>query len=86
MQKNLYRKPFITAIRHQLKISTNTPGLEERSFLFSLWFTRIMEVVVGSSNRRAVDWTSTGEFMCLSDIHAKKIPTPTEKVVLQKSG
>ena len=45
MQKNLYRKPFITAIRHQLKISTNTPGLEERSFLFSLSFTRIMEVV-----------------------------------------
>ena len=24
--------------------------------------------------------------MCLSDIHAKKIPTPTEKVVLQKAG
>ena len=45
MQKNLYHKPFITAIRHQLKISTNTPGLEERSFLFSLSFTRIMEVV-----------------------------------------
>ena len=24
--------------------------------------------------------------MCLSDIHFEKIPTPTEKVVLQKVG
>ena len=24
--------------------------------------------------------------MCLSDIHAKKIPTPVEKVVFQKAG
>ena len=24
--------------------------------------------------------------MCLLDIHAKKVPTPTEKAVLQKAG
>ena len=40
----------------------------------------------GSSNRRAADRTWTGQFLCLSDIHVKKIPTPTEKVVLQKAG
>ena len=39
-----------------------------------------------SSNRRAADRTWTGQFLCLSDIHVKKIPTPTEKVVLQKAG
>ena len=40
----------------------------------------------GSSNRRAADQTWTGQFMCLLNIHAKKIPTPTEKAVLQKAG
>ena len=39
-----------------------------------------------SSIRRAADRTWTGQFMCLSDIHAKKIPTPTIKAVLQKAG
>ena len=43
-------------------------------------------VNTGSSNRRAADRTWTGQFLCLSDIHVKKIPTPTEKVVLQKAG
>ena len=40
----------------------------------------------GSSNRRAADRIWTGQFLCLSDIHVKKIPTPTEKVVPQKAG
>ena len=31
-----------------------------------------------------MDWS--GQFMCLSDIHAKEIPTPTEKAVLQMAG
>ena len=31
-----------------------------------------------------MDWS--GQFMCLSDIHAKEIPTPTEKAVLQTAG
>ena len=42
--------------------------------------------VVRRSNRGAADRTWTGQCMCLSDIHAKKIPTPAEKVVLQKVG
>ena len=77
--------------------STNRPGLEERSFLFSPSFGRNngnrqrkrrsrSSGATGSSNRRAADRTWTGQFMCLSDIHAKKIPTPTEKVVLQIAG
>ena len=31
-----------------------------------------------------MDWS--GQFMCLLDIHAKEIPTPTEKAVLQTAG
>ena len=31
-----------------------------------------------------MNWS--GQFMCLSDIHAKEIPTPTEKAVLQTAG
>ena len=31
-----------------------------------------------------MDWS--GQFMCLSDIHAKIIPTPTEKAVPQTAG
>ena len=41
---------------------------------------------VVTSNKRTADRTGTGQLMCLSDIHAKKIPTPTKKVVLQKAG
>ena len=79
------------------EISTNKPSLEERSFLFSPSFGRNngsrrkksrsrSSGAAGSSNRGAADWTLTGQFMCLSDIHSKKMPTPTEKVVLQKAG
>ena len=79
------------------EISTNKPSLEERSFLFSPSFGRNngsrrkksrsrSSGAAGSSNRGAADWTLTGQFMCLSDIHSKKMPTPTEKVVLQKTG
>ena len=79
------------------EISTNKPSLEERSFLFSPSFGRTngsrrkksrsrSSGAAGSSNRGAADWTLTGQFMCLSDIHSKKMPTPTEKVVLQKAG
>ena len=79
------------------EISTNKPSLEERSFLFSPSFRRNngsrrkksrsrSSGAAGSSNRGAADWTWTGQFMCLSDIHSKKMPTPTEKVVLQKAG
>ena len=39
-----------------------------------------------SSIRRAADRTWTGQFMCLSDIHAKKILTSTEKAALQSAG
>ena len=79
------------------EISTNKPSLEERSFLLSPSFGRNngsrrkksrsrSSGAAGSSNRGAADWTLTGQFMCLSDIHSKKMPTPTEKVVLQKAG
>ena len=79
------------------EISTNKPSLEERSFLFSPSFGRNngsrrkksrsrSSGAAGSSNRGAADWTLTGQFTCLSDIHSKKMPTPTEKVVLQKAG
>ena len=77
--------------------STNRPGLEERSFLFSPSFGRNngnrqkkrrsrSSGAAGSSNRRVTDRTWTGQFMCLSDIHAEKIPTANENVVLQKAG
>ena len=78
------------------EISTDRPGLEERSF-FSPSFgwnngsrqkkrRSSRSGAAGSSNRRAADRTWTGQFMCLLNIHAKKIPTPTEKAVLQKAG
>ena len=64
--------------------SINRPGLEERLFLFSPSFGRnngscqknrrsSSSGAAGSSNRRGADWTWTGQFVCLSDIHAKKI-------------
>ena len=79
------------------EISTNRPGLEEKSFLFSPSFGRNNgsrqkkrrsrgSGATGSSNRRAADWTCTDQFMCLSGFHAKKIPTPAEEVLLQKAG
>ena len=75
------------------EISTNRPGLEERSFLFPPSFGRNngsrqkkrrsrSSGAAGSSNRRAADRRWTGQFMCLPDIHVKKIPTPTEKAAL----
>ena len=75
------------------EISINRPGLEERSFLFSPSFLRNngsrqkkrrsrSSGAAGSSNRRAADRRWTGQFMCLPEIHAKKIPTPTEKPAL----
>ena len=78
------------------EISTDRPDLEERSF-FSPSFgwnngsrqkkrRSSRSGAAGSSKRRAADRTWTGQFMCLLDIHAKKIPTPTEKAVLQKAG
>ena len=77
-------------------ISTKRASLEERLFLFSPSFGRNngsrqkkrksrSTGAVGSSIIRAADRKWTGQFMCLSDIHAKKIPSPTEKVVLQKA-
>ena len=65
------------------EISTNRPGLEERSFLFSPSFCRNngscqkkrisrSSGAASSSKRRATDRIWTGQFMCLSDIHAKK--------------
>ena len=42
---------------------------------------------ISSINRkRKADYTWTGQFMCLPDFHAKNIPTPAEKQVLQKAG
>ena len=38
------------------------------------------------NRRRKADYTWTGQFLCLSDCHAKKTPTPAEKQVLQKAG
>ena len=74
------------------EISTNRPGLEERSFLFPPSFGRNngsrqkkrsrSSGAAGSSNRRAADRRWTGQFMCLPDIHVKKIPAPTEKAAL----
>ena len=75
------------------EISTNKPSLEERSFLFSPSFGRNngsrqkkrrsrSSGAAGSSNRRAADRRWTGQFMCLPDIHVKKIPAPTEKAAL----
>ena len=65
------------------EISPNRTGLEERSFLFFPSFGKNngsrqkkrrsrSSVAAGSSNRKAADWAWTGQFMCLSDIHAKK--------------
>ena len=72
------------------------PGLQERSFLFSPSFANNngsrqkkrrsrSSGAAGSSNRTAADCTWTGQFICLSDIHAKKNPTPIKKAVLQKT-
>ena len=36
--------------------------------------------------KRKANYTWTGQFMYLSDCHAKKIPTSAEKQVLQKAG
>ena len=38
------------------------------------------------NRKRKGDYTWTGKFLCLSDSHAKQIPTPVEKQVLQKAG
>ena len=38
------------------------------------------------NRKRKGDYTWTGKFLCLSDSHAKKIPTPVQKQVLQKAG
>ena len=65
-------------------ISTNKPGLEERLFLFSPSFERNngslqkkrrsrSSGAAGSSTRRAANRTWTGQFMCLSDIHANPL-------------
>ena len=78
-------------------ISTNRPGLEGGLFLFSSSFGRNngncqkkrrskSNGAAGISYRSAADHTWTGQFICLSDIHAKKMYTSTEKVVLQKAG
>ena len=72
-------------------ISINRPGLEERSFLFSPLYGRFgsrqkrwgrSSSAASSNNRRAADRTWTSQLMYLSSI--KKIPTPTEKVALQR--
>ena len=72
------------------------PGLQERSFLFSPSFAKNNgsrqkkrrsrnSGATGSSNRTAADCTWTSQFICLSDIHAKKNSTPIKKAVLQKT-
>ena len=69
------------------EIPTNKPGLEERSVLFSFSFGRNGSCqkrsrssgAAGSSNRRAANRTWTGQFMCLSVIHAKKCPLQLKK-------
>ena len=70
--------------------STNRSGSEETSFFPSFGRNngnhqkkrRIRSSdTAGSSNRGAAYRTWAGQFMCISDIHAKKIRTPTEKVV-----
>ena len=38
------------------------------------------------NRKRKDDYMRTGQFMCLSNCHAKKIPTPQKKQVLQKAG
>ena len=38
------------------------------------------------NRKRKGDHLWTGQFLCFSDGHAKKIPTPVEKQVLQKAG
>ena len=38
------------------------------------------------NKKRKGDYTWTGQFLCLSDCHAKKTPTPAEKQVFQKAG
>ena len=43
-------------------------------------------VLVTLIKKRKGDYTWTGQFLCLSDCHAKKTPTPAEKQVLQKPG
>ena len=80
------------------RTSSSIPGREERSLLFSpsVSSTGTGEGRTGSRRRqsransygikRKDDYTWTRQFMCLSDCHAKKIPTPAEKQVLQKAG
>ena len=84
------------------RTSSNRPGREERALLFSQSVSsigtgegrtgsrrqsRANNYSISNINRkRKADYTWTGQFMCLSDCHAKKIPTPAEKQVLQKAG
>ena len=44
-----------------------------------------VRVLVTLIEKEKADYTWTGQFMCLSDCHAKKITTPAEKQVLQKA-
>ena len=80
------------------RTSSGRPGREVRFLLFSpsVSSTGTGERRTGSRRRqsransygikRKADYTWTGQFMCLSDCYAKKIPTPAEKQVLQKAG
>ena len=44
-----------------------------------------VRVLVTLIEKEKADYTWTGQFMCLSDCHAKKVTTPAEKQVLQKA-
>ena len=44
-----------------------------------------VRVLVTLIEKEKADYTWAGQFMCLSDCHAKKITTPVEKQVLQKA-
>ena len=44
-----------------------------------------VRVLVTLIEKEKADYTWAGQFMCLSDCHAKKITTPAEKQVLQKA-
>ena len=98
--KRVYtRSSTSISLRDTYRTSSNRPGREERALLFSpsVSSTGTGERRTGSQRRqsrangisnnrkRKVDYTWTGQFMCLSDCHAKKIPTPAEKQVLQKA-
>ena len=42
---------------------------------------------ISNINRKGkADYTWTGQFMCFSDCHTKKMPTIAEKEVLQNAG